>query len=352
VFIEQLNEKQFIEDSHLIIDVVKHIPFVVSLSARYIASGKIEAGYKTQVRHDEKPNSASGSVAGINPYDENKTTEISNLLIAGRFLDPKGKDEVVLGSNLLNAYNSASFTGQTKLYNADVGSRIRLTVSGITKEVTIVGVVKAKVNAVDNRIFMLDREVRSLTGRSDFNVNEIAIKAINPSYDAIIKSILEGNGFGKNGTIRTSYEAQPQFLRDVTKTFDILGNVIGSIGLVVASITIFIVIFVNAITRRKYIGILKGIGVNSTAIEFSYIVQSLIYATGGTILGLITVYGFLLPYFQGHPINFPFSDGVLVADVPTVVNRIIILYIATIFAGYIPARIVVKQRTLDAILGR
>jgi ABC-type lipoprotein release transport system permease subunit len=47
----------------------------------------------------------------------------------------------------------------------------------------------------------------------------------------------------------------------------------GSIGIVVSAITLFIVIFINAITRRKQIGILKGIGINSFAIEFSYLFQ-------------------------------------------------------------------------------
>jgi ABC-type antimicrobial peptide transport system permease subunit len=125
-----------------------------------------------------------------------------------------------------------------------------------------------------------------------------------------------------------------------------------SIGLVVASITIFIVIFINAITRRKFIGILKGIGIHSTAIEFAYIVQSLFYALMGTLIGVVLLFGFLKPYINAHPIDFPFSDGILVATISGVVIRAAILFIATLIAGYIPAKIVVKQNTLDAILGR
>jgi ABC-type antimicrobial peptide transport system permease subunit len=121
---------------------------------------------------------------------------------------------------------------------------------------------------------------------------------------------------------------------------------------VVASITIFIVIFVNAITRRKFIGILKGIGISSQAIEIAYVFQSLFYAVLGIGIGLLFLYGFLVPFIAANPIKFPFSDGILVAEVPATFFRVFLLSVATLVAGYVPARIVVKKNTLDSILGR
>jgi ABC-type antimicrobial peptide transport system permease subunit len=70
------------------------------------------------------------------------------------------------------------------------------------------------------------------------------------------------------------------------------------------------------------------------------------------LLGTLIIYGVLAPYIAAHPINFPFSDGTLVAPFSGTMIRALILLIATIIAGYIPARLVVKQNTLDAILGR
>ena len=51
--------------------------------------------------------------------------------------------------------------------------------------------------------------------------------------------------------------------------------------------TIFIVIFINALTRRKFIGILKGVGINGKAIEMSYMFQSIFYALFGSCIGLL-----------------------------------------------------------------
>jgi len=132
----------------------------------------------------------------------------------------------------------------------------------------------------------------------------------------------------------------------------LLGNMLSSIGLVVASITIFIVIFINAITRRKFIGILKGIGINKRAIEISYILQSFFYAFCGSVIGIVVLYFVLQPFIATHPIDFPFSDGILVAPVSGTLFRIGLLMITTIIAGFIPARLIVRKNTLDSILGR
>ena len=141
-------------------------------------------------------------------------------------------------------------------------------------------------------------------------------------------------------------------MKDIKATFNILGTAISGIGLVVASITIFIVIFVNAITSRRYIGILKGIGINQKAILYSYMYQAFIYASLGIIFGMILIFFVIKPYFAANPINFPFSDGILVATVSSSLLRAGVLLITTIIAGYIPARIVIRQNTLSAILGR
>jgi ABC-type antimicrobial peptide transport system permease subunit len=183
-------------------------------------------------------------------------------------------------------------------------------------------------------------------------VDEISIAA-KPGVDpSEITRRLRAAGVDKVAKVQTFAEAEPKFLKDIKATFALLGNAISSIGLAVASITVFIVIFINAITRRKFIGIAKGIGISGRAIEFSYVMQSFFYAICGSGIGILVVYLFLIPYFAAHPINFPFSDGILVAPVSGTVLRVGLLIFATIIAGYVPARLIVRKNTLDSILGR
>jgi ABC-type antimicrobial peptide transport system permease subunit len=70
------------------------------------------------------------------------------------------------------------------------------------------------------------------------------------------------------------------------------------------------------------------------------------------LIGLVVLYGLLVPAFLKHPINFPFSDGILVAEPVGTLVRMLVLLVITLIAGFIPARMIVRKNTLDSILGR
>jgi putative ABC transport system permease protein len=352
IYISTLQKKDYIENTPNIIEIVKNMPWVENYSVRYTKSGTIEGTYKERVNYTEKANEANGVVAGINPVKEDSVTHLSTKIIEGSYLNEDDTESVVLGAYLLKKYFPVESTAFSTLENVGVGSRVRVTVGGNVKEFTVKGVLKTKVDDVDMRIFMLDTTLRNLIGRTDLNANEIAIET-KPNIDPlIVKNALIQSGVGATAKVQTFEEGLPKFVTDMKDTFALLGNIVGSIGLVVASITIFIVIFVNAITHRKFIGILKGIGISSQAIEIAYVFQSLFYAILGIGVGLLILYGFLVPFIAAHPIQFPFSDGILVAEVSATFLRVFLLAAATIIAGYVPARIVVKKNTLDSILGR
>ncbi len=352
LILSPLSRHAYIEESGRAVALIKGLPEVTAVTARYIEAGRIEADYKKSRRPSDVPESAGGLVAGINPADENRVTGLARFLKEGSYLRSDDYDQVLMGANLFYKYTPIDSPGLSTLRTAGVGSKVRLTVHGFTREVTIKGIIKAKVGELDQRIYMVDAELRTLIGRSDLNVDEIAVKLIPGANPDAVKQKLIAAGLGERAKVQTWSEAQPKFLTDIKDTFALLGNVIGTIGLIVASITIFIVIFVNAITRRRSIGILKGIGINAAAIQCSYMLQAIFYALMGTALGSAVIYVMLVPYFASHPINFPFSDGILVASPAGTTLRALILLAATAIAGFIPARIVVRQNTLDAILGR
>jgi len=352
VIVSTLPDKSYIEHSPEVISIVNSLPEVEAMTARYVQGGKIEANYKTKIKDTDKSDIASGSITGIDPANEDKVTNLSKFLIEGKYLEHGDYDQVILGAYLLKKYMPVDSPGFTTLSNVGIGSKIRITIGNITREVTVKGIVKAKVDEVSMRVYMPDDQFRSLIGRSDYNVSEIAIKLKQGANPEFVRDILKSNGVGKVAKVQTFTEGKPKFITDMQNTFALLGNILSSIGLVVASITIFIVIFINAITRRKFIGILKGIGISEQAIEISYILQSFFYAFCGSAVGLVVLYVFLQPAIAAHPIDFPFSDGILVAPIGGTMFRVGLLMFTTIVAGFIPARLVVRKNTLDSILGR
>lgn len=355
VIISTLRQKSIIENSDEIEKVLSSLPNVTDVVPRVLAGGSIESDYRRLLKEGETPNKAQTSISGIVPSDEDRATGLSKYVIDGAYLDDNDKEGVLVGAFLVNELTPVDAVGFTQLRNVKVGDRVRVTVNGNSKEVYIRGFLKSKINEIDARVIMTQSELRKLVGRSDTNVSEITVKLIPGSteLDAVrVKEILLANGYDFDAKIQTATEAQPKFLKDMKDLFGLLGTLMGSIGLVVASITVFIVIFVNTLTRRKFIGILKGIGISSRSIEYSYVMQSAFYAVVGAILGMLILYGFLVPFIDAHPINFPFSDGILYAPIGGTMWRVLALFVTTIIAGYIPARMIVNKNTLDSILGR
>jgi ABC-type lipoprotein release transport system permease subunit len=349
-------DKNYIEGSANLLSVIQASPQVESVSARYITGGSAEANYKTQTNPNNKSNKVGVTIVGINPVAEDRFSDLSSRITLGQYLAPGDYDKVLVGWYLLSQYQSSTASGENNLQNVGIGTKLRLTVNGagsssIEREVTVKGIIKSKIQEIGTSIYMDDGELRTLLKRNDYNVGQIVIR-LQPGYDSIgFRDMLKHYAM-PDTKVQTFAEGIPSGVADIQNTFSLLGNGLSSIGLIVAAITIFIVVFINAITRRKFIGILRGIGISGEAIELSYMFQSLFYAICGSAIGLVIIYGFMVPYFLSHPIDFPFGDGILVASVPGTLFRVGLLVFATVIAGYLPSRMIVRKNILDSILGR
>lgn len=351
ILLSTYESKNYISNSSSVVDIISSYQEVIAYTPRILSGTVVEANYRNKKSIKDNTDSVSAVIAGINPIFEDSVTNLRDLVIDGDYLDVNDQDEILIGSNLLSEY-SRDVPGDETLENVKVGDKIRLNFSGLVKEVTVKGVVKSKIGEVGQRLYINDNYLSKLISRPSQNVNEISILLEDGIDPYIIKNSLRDSQVCDCAKIETWEESQGQFFKDISRTFNLLGLMIGSIGIAVATITVFIVIFINAITRKRYIGILKGIGICGGAIQISYIIQSLFYSAIGSCLGTLILFGVLKPYIDRNPIDFPFSDGILVAPIDETIIKIIILVVATILAGYVPARIIVKKNTLDSILGR
>jgi putative ABC transport system permease protein len=121
---------------------------------------------------------------------------------------------------------------------------------------------------------------------------------------------------------------------------------------VVGLVTIFIIIYINALTRKRQIGIMKAVGVTEFAIESSYICQALFYVVIGSLFATALTFVVIKPLIDAHPIDTPFARIVLAADPQTIAFKFGLVFVVSLLAGYLPARIIVRMNTLNAILGR
>jgi putative ABC transport system permease protein len=353
IVISELDGEDRILDTEALIKEINTYGEVQAYAVRHQASGILEANYKERRNLGNERDIANVTVTGIDPVLEDKMSHLSNTIVSGEYLDPNEEGYILIGYYYLE--ENAELFGDIfeTLRDIEPGVTVRLTAGDKSKEFTVKGIVQSKVDEVSLNTYIPEREFRRLFGRLDRNADQITIKVIEGAgNDVIVKEGLLATGMGDYAKIQLFDEAKPKFITDIKNTFNILGTFIGSIGIVVASITIFIIIFINAISRRQQIGILKGIGIERRAIEIAYVVQSAFYALCGSFLGALLTYGFLVGYFEENPIQFPFSDGILVAPVDETILRFVVLFVITLIAGFLPAWMIVRQNTLNSILGR
>lgn len=349
ILLSAKDEDPYIDHSPKVLDIVENLSQVEVASPRYIGGGILEANYKERTSEDEVANTVSVVLTGIRPSSETALNNIDDLVFEGEFIDDDDQDMIVIERSNLKEFNP----DQVGLENVHAGTKLRLTANGNVREVTVKGIIRVKGSPTAQRAAYINASVmEQLLNRKDLGKDEIVIKVKEGIDPKAFKKVLIANDIDQYAKIQDWEEGQFLFLKDINQTFNVIGNIIGSIALVVAAITIFIIIFVNAITRRRFIGILKGIGIKSTAIIMSYVMQAVFYALIGTNIALVIIYGLLVPYIAKNPIDFPFSDGIIAAEPLQTLIRALLLLISTIIAGYVPARMIVRKNTLDSILGR
>lgn len=353
-----LADQRHITNATEVENTIASIEGYMNHSARYLVTGTVRANFKRPQKEGHLPDQVGTTIVGIDPTDEDRVTGLRDLVVEGRYLTARDRTGIMLASQLLERYAGttpeAGGTPETtgSLESVFPGDTVRITINGITGEYTVVGIVEGKVGENSRRVFMNSAHLRKVAGGSSNNKDEIAIDLLPTTTVEQYLASLHAAGIAEDTIVQSARDAQGQFLDDITQTFDLLGTGIGLLGIIVAAITVFIMIFIVALNRQKEIGILKGIGINKLAIQSSYVFLSVTYALIGISLGYLALYLGVAPYIAAHPIDFPFADGVLVAPWHDTLARSVILMVTTLFAGYIPARMIVQKNTINAILGR
>lgn len=338
---EEPTRKNFIIHAKELEHQIENIPGVVATAGRYKLAGAMA--------YDKDKNGkfkiVSGEIIGIDPEQEKRVSGIAEKVIEGRYLDRLGRGEIVLGSDLAGGYGGSELTS---LGGARVGDKVRVTFSnGMIRNYRVSGIFQVKLGFADRQAFITSREAELVISRYN-SASQILVKI--PEASSEDEYINRIQALAPNLKVRKWIDYAGG-LADVSRSFNIITLVISAIGLSVAGITIFILIYVNVVNKRRQIGILKAIGIKQNIIIYSYILQALFYAVSGVIIGLLLVFYVIAPFFVTHPLRLPIGETSLALDSRTVIYGILSLLAASFVAGLIPSRRAAKENILKAIWG-
>jgi putative ABC transport system permease protein len=350
IVIDPPADKFYLENTNQIETRVSSDPEVEAVAPHLNTSALIEYHWPEVTSSQDKGQSGQWNIIGIDPQKETAVTTVHNSLISGDYLALDDTNQILLGVEIAGGPQADNQPFLT-LGGVAVGDRVRLTLAnGTQRTFTVKGIFKAREGQVNTMAYITRSELASILGASvsGDSASQILIRTQSGSDDSRIIARL--NTLGINGQVRSWIDYGGSADATVS-SFSSIASLIGGIGLVVAGVVMFIVIYINVSHRKRQIGILRAIGVNRGVVLLSYLIQALLYAVLGIIFGGILIGYVIKPFFDSHPIDLPIGLVSLAIDPTTIRNGIFGLMVAAIFAGVIPVFNITRESIIKAIWG-
>lgn len=342
IVITPASDKIYIENKQT--SSINHIPGIVAISAHYINDALISYD---EYKDGNNIQQGKWKIKSVNVEDEKRVTTISNSIIAGEYLDDRDRDKIVIGKEI--AGGQGGDLDYLSLGGVLVGDKIDVKFSNnIKRTYTIKGIFSTKNNQADQMAFVTRKEMESVLGVHNLS-SEIIIKTIEKGQEEQYIEPIRQSGF-YDEEIRT-WEQLTGFTSSASKSFTMISIILGAIGTVVAGITIFIIIFVSIVNKRRQIGILKAIGMKESTIILSFVMQAVFYAIIGILLGISIILFVIRPFFVDNPLDFPVGWVSLKITFDIIKISNISLMVAALIGGFIPAFRGTRESILDSIWG-
>ena len=342
ILIESADDEQYIKNKTAI-QQIDQIDGIIAASPHYINSAI--------VKHDEFKdgrdiNSGRWAVKSINPELEKKVTKISESIVKGSFLEKHDRDKVIIGKEVAGNYGGS--LDHLSLM-ADVGDDIEISyTNGITRKYEVKGIFSTKSTQADQMIFVTKDEMESVLDVHDW-ASEILVKTDKIGGESEYINKIRNLGL-KNEDIKTWSDLMG-FTAGASDSFVMISLILGVIGTIVAGVTIFIIIFVSVVNKRRQIGILKAIGMRENTIIMYFVLQALFYGVVGVILGASLILFVIRPLFIANPLDFPVGWVSLKVTFNIIRISNISLISAALIGGFFPARSGAKESILKSIWG-
>lgn len=392
VYLEPKKSGGYLQDVPEITKRLQRTEGVTHVSSLLSVYGELSSGEKR----------VQTTVKVIDPAQYTKAIAINQHIIDGNFLPDD--DSIFVGEQVVAA-------GETKqlaesLEGTKVGDKVTLKINGKERPMKVGGVFRTKYMYADREIYMtrgawskLVREVNDELVKNEQTVRNQAVLPPQVTYflPAQIAVELSGNLAAQSDAILRQQRAAaalfaPEqaanmvvvrtdphkekaveqaardqqlpgvavhnwrdsagYMNSISGSFVVIDAIMLVVGVFIAAVTIFIVIYVDVINKRRQIGIQRALGVKPRIIVFSYVLMSLFYAACGILLGLAVFFAGLVPYFAAHPFSLPIADVTLDISAPQLVLRVYIILMVAIVSGVIPSIMASRMKMLDAILGR
>jgi len=339
VTIEPRDKQTIIPEAGSLVKRLKQIPGVAGVSAHSSAG--------VTITNTKNGKFQSKSLVAFNPADEKEVTDYHLVLTDGDYLSAGDTDQILIGT-LLAGNEDESQDKLPSLGGVKVGDRVQVAYSnGVTKTYRVKGIYESLGALIDSSAFITLNEIDSVMHTGD-SATEILVRG--SSADNAVQLKYTIMSYDVDAKVKTWSEKGKGILGDAISSLNLIKNIMTVVALIVASIVVFIVTYINIINRKKQIAILKAIGVRKQIIVASYLIQVLFQCALGIVTGvlLLNAISFALTVYR---IRFPMGYLTPSLEYGSVALSVVLLCIVATISGFVPARQVANEEILDAMKG-
>ncbi|MGA2912613.1 MAG: ABC transporter permease [Methanoregula sp.] len=326
VLVSPQSGDQYVTDLGATLDLINGMPGVDRATPHYSKGATLK--YRQRV--------LGVSVRAISPNDEKYVSPLYTKMIGGSYLGDGDTGEVIIGKPVAgDASIRQEDEFQPSLGGVRVGDSITIEYgNGYTKDYRVKGIYYTGWSQADSTVYVTWTDMEQVEGKPLDFADYITVKA-KPGYsEKFIKDELQQ--YGVSQKVQTTSDLLSKSLGRALQSFAIINTVSLIVSIIITTVVLFIVITIKTLNSRKQIGILKAIGVDKEVIMHNYGFQVIILAVFGIILGII-IASMLAVYMAYHPIVTPeWSATLYITPMDLVINSLI-LFVAAIIAGYVPA---------------
>jgi len=326
VLVSPKSGDQYVTDLSATLDLINGMPGVERATPHFTKGATLT--YRQRI--------LGVSVRAISPNDEKYVSPLYTKMIAGSYLGQDDTGEVIIGKPVAgdpSIRQEDEF--QPSLGGVRVGDSITIDYgNGYVKDYRVKGIFFTGWSQADSAVYTTSTDMALADPKSVDNADYITVKA-KPGYsETFIKNELIQ--YGVTPKVQTTADLLAKNLGRALQSFAIINMVSLIVSIIITTVVLFIVITIKTINSRRQIGILKAIGVDKEVIMHSYGFQVMILAVLGIILGLIIAIA-LAAYMTIHPVVTPEWSATLYLTPMDLVMNSLILFMAALVAGYVPA---------------